>query len=358
MKSLEQILSGRNLTGVIQEVDEGVPDDLLPPALFVPTRSVDGDTGEYDKVSVTRASAKRKAYGSKSEEQSTQGGVNVPFKLIHSVEHIRHKADVLINLRSEGNEAKQRKGMQTVARKTRNFQQRFTNLRLSAVYSAFSKGKIFFDSDGNILAATEGGGLDIDFSIPANNQNQANGIIDASWATAGTKILSHIKSLKKACRKLTGKRLKHAIYGSNILDYLLSNTQVKELINRSPNLREQAGNGEMPQGLFNLTWWDGTEAFSDIEGTLTDWFGADSLILFPEVDDSWYELVEGSYLVPNSIELASDSVSALDNLTETVGMFSYAKVEDDPPSIKHVAGDTFMPVIRNPNCVYILDVTF
>jgi len=64
--------------------------------------------------------------------------------------------------------------------------------------------------------------------------------------------------------------------------------------------------------------------------------------------------------VPTNFELANNATSAVDvahSLREQAGMFSYAEMLTDPPSIKMVAGDTFLPVIKVPKAVFIADVT-
>jgi hypothetical protein len=39
-------------------------------------------------------------------------------------------------------------------------------------------------------------------------------------------------------------------------------------------------------------------------------------------------------------------------------MFSYAQVTSDPVTVKHVAGDTFLPVLKVPKAIFIATVKF
>ncbi len=354
-KTLQQIIGGENLGNVIREVAGGVPDDVFPPGLMTVTRTVDGHVGEYGKVSNTRKSAKRRPYGSKSQEAPQKGLTQTAFQCIHTIENHRHSAATLINLKGENGAGKQRLGEQTVARQTGEFMRRFRNLRVGALASALAKGAIFFDGNGDQQASTSV--VDIDFGIPANNKDQLNGIIGTVWSNAAAKISTDVIQLKKEARKLTGQKLVHALYGENLLDYFLTNTQTKELINRDQGRRDAVARGEIPNGFLGFTWWPFHEAFAEIGGTNTEWVGDDDVVFIPEVSPDWWEFVEGTYPVPTTTGIeGGDMNAALASIKIEQGMFSYGKVDDDPVSVKQVAGDTFMPLITNPNAVYIATV--
>jgi hypothetical protein len=239
------------------------------------------------------------------------------------------------------------------------------NLRVAAVLAALIQGVIYFDADGNLLASATGAKLTVDMQIPAGHKTQLNvfgtgNIISASWATAATDIIVQIKNLKKAARKETGYPLAHAFYGENVLDYFLTNTKLKELINRNASYQTAFSKGEIADGFLGLKWWPIEQAFfKDQDGSYQDLAAATQIVFTPEPDNSWWELMEGSYVIPTSLgNLASDMNSALSNLTEVTGMFSYAKVLDDPATIKQLAGDTFLPVVKVPKAVYNATVAF
>lgn len=362
-KTLQSILGGRNLTGVIQGIRPGLPEGVFPPGLTTPTpRTVEGDYGTYRKVSGTRKTARTAMYGSKAKQRTLTGVSEVPVKLIHSVESIDIKMTTLMALESNEGE-KQRLGEQEVAREVAECRQLQDNLRKAAVFSAFGLGAIYADTEGNLLPSSSGAVTSIDYGIPAGNKNQldvfgAGAIIGASWATAGTDILGDIQALHDAAIKLTGYPLAHAIYGQNILGYLTANTAVKELINRDDAMRRGAIAGRVPNGLFELNWWPGYRAFyEDDNGTNQSFVGADNIIFLPEPDPTWWEWLNGTYPVPNSISLGSDLSAILGNFTVTPGMFAYASVQLNPPGAEMVYGDTFLPVIKVPNAVFVADVT-
>lgn len=362
--TLQQILGAKNLTGIINGIIGGVPEDLIPAGFMSSRRQVEGDYCTYNKVEATRKTARLVQYGSKAVKRQLQGVSEVPVKLAHFFESFDVKPTDMMNLLAEGNETRQRMGAATLARQVAEFGRLFRNNRLVAFYSMLARGKISYDSDGNFKTSDQAGsgGVDIDFSVPANNQNQWNGIIGASWATAGTSIITQVKAVKKQARKLTGYPLKHAFYGANIPDYLLTNTQLKELINRNARLQEAftlAEAGEIPDGFLGFMWHPVDQAFWDDGGTNTDIFGDDALILTPEPSADWFEWIEGSYPVPTDIgSVSSDAVSALlSSIAEVYGAFSYATVTHNPVCVEGFAGDTVLPTLKVPGAIFIGDVT-
>ena len=67
--------------------------------------------------------------------------------------------------------------------------------------------------------------------------------------------------------------------------------------------------------------------------------------------------VEGTYPVPAAFNITKDMMGQLASLKQIAGPFSYATLQDDPVSVKHLAGDTFLPVIKVPGSVFIINTT-
>src|SRR2546423_15567343 len=98
-QTLDQILGGTNLTGVIQQTSTGIP-DVFPASFYASRRPVDGDTAEYTRVDGTRQTARIAAYGSPSQQPGLKGAAKVPVKLIPTVESGPHKPHGPTNLPS------------------------------------------------------------------------------------------------------------------------------------------------------------------------------------------------------------------------------------------------------------------
>jgi len=357
MATLEQVLGYDNLTQLAVSIRGGLPKPL-PASLYSVTKRVSGNLAKYRKVSGTREVARMVQYGSPSKAAQQKGVTEETVRLLHSSEHVWHDPYTLIALQQLDNAAQQKLGQQEIARQTREFATRFTNLRTTAIASAFALGAIYFDSDGNLLPSSSGATYTVDMGIPAANKNQIGGIIGASWATSTTDIAGDIQAIKRKALQTTGYPLRYAIYGLNVLNYLLGNDTIKELIPRSAAYNESALAGAIKNGFMGLDWIDGSNAFFvDSSGSVQQLVGDDTVIFLPEPSPDWYELIEGSVPIPSSINVSSDATTALRNITEVYGMFSYATVKDDPTGIKQVAGDTFLPVIKVPSAVFIADVT-
>lgn len=359
-KNIRQILGSKNLTGVIQGIKGGVPADILPPAFLRRTRTIEGNTCTYRKVEGTRQTARMVQYGSASVRRSQKGVSELPVTLIHSFENQIHDPNVLLNLTQIGSESKQRLGRDEIARQTRSFRVLFDNLRVSSVYSALSEGVIYFDGDGNLLPSSSGAVVTVDFDVPAANKNQLGGIIDAKWNVAGTAIHKQIAALKKQALKQTGYPIKRAFHGANTLDYLLGNTKLKELLNRNAGFQQTVAGGEIPDGFLGLNWTPVDTAFyEDADGTNQDFFGADKVVFTPDPSPEWWEVIEGSYVIPSNLgNLGSDAVASMSNIRAVNGMFSYAKVGDDPVSITQYAGDTFIPIPKVPGAIFQAEVVW
>lgn len=361
-KSLKQILGGRNITAATQGVKGGLPINL-PAEFFTTTENIEGDIAEWFKINGSRRTARLVLYGGASKAADLQGVSSQTAKMIHTFEHQDHRPSALKNLLSPAG-GKQQQGRDSIGRQIGEFRRRFVNLRTAAVMQMLALGKIYFDGDGNLLPSSSGAVFTVDFQIPAGNKNQldvfgAGAIIGASWGTAGTDILGDLRALKKAAKKKTGYPLMYAFYGENIPGYINSNTVIKEYLSRSPRMQEAVYTGDIPDGLGGLTWIPVDDSFyEDQDGSIQDLVGGDTVIFTPAVDPSWYGLMQGSYDVPAEASVVGESaLDALDVLEEVFGMFGYAEITTDPPTIRQYGGDTFLPCLKVPEAVFIADVT-
>jgi hypothetical protein len=249
----------------------------------------------------------------------------------------------------------------------------FVNLRVAAVFSLLANGQIYFDGNGELLPTATGAVYTVDMQIPSGNKNQLNvlgkgNILTASWATTSTSILTQIKALKRAARKLTGYPLKNAFYGANVLPYIVNNTELSSYMKRNIAFQEALKNDELPAGFLGLDWHPVDEAFFSTNatntgatldgGTPTELFGPDLVTFTPDVNPEWYELVEGTYPVPTSVDEGQTADELIAEVMTVAGMFAYAYVTKDPVTVKEVAGDTVLPLIKVPSAVFLATVKF
>lgn len=361
-KSIQQILHHKNFIGVIQSVKGGIPSDIIPSKMLNPTKKIRGNKGSYKKVTSTREVAQLVHYGAASKNVKLSGVQEVPIVLLHSFEHFYHEPDTVMLLTSL-NEQDQLMGAEEVGRVTADFGLRYANLRLAAVYSALFKGMIFIGNEGNLLASSSGTAITVDFGIPAGNKSQLNwdgkgDIISAKWSSVDTDIPKQITNIQIAAAIQSGYKIKNAFYGKNVPSYVAKNTAMQEFLKFHPSSNETIRNGGIPNGFQNLDWYPASSAFfTDITGTTQFFVGDDDIIFTPDINDAgWWGMIEGSYPVPTDLNIKSNAAEALNSLQNVNGMFSYAKVSDDPVTIQQFNGDTFLPTINVPKSIYIATV--
>src|ERR1039457_2426563 len=78
--TLQDILGGPNLCGVIRGTATGIP-SVFPEAFYQVDKTVDRDTGQYTRVYGTRTVARIAAYGAPSQQRTLKGVESVPVKL-------------------------------------------------------------------------------------------------------------------------------------------------------------------------------------------------------------------------------------------------------------------------------------
>ncbi len=357
--TLPEVLQAPNLLGYVESVKAGLPSQHLPPALLggATVRRTEGNTFSYHRYSGSRKVTNTAAYGSASRGRTIGSLGELPGKTMYTSNNVELKYADYMNLMNPEGGQRQRLGESEVARAVRETVTDRMNFRIAATTSAFALGHIYLGSEGELLPSSSNAVQDIDYAIPANNQNQLNGIIGTTWATSTVDVLGDLQAIHAAAVQTSGYPLKHAIYGANILGYLMTNTNIRDLIVRNP----VANNAAINTMVFNvggLTWWPGYFGFfEDSTGTNRTQISGDTVIFIPEPDRSWYEVVEGTTPVATDGGLTNASAESMTSMTDTQqGMWQYAVRQTDPVGAKIVHGDNMLPVIKVPSAVFIADV--
>jgi hypothetical protein len=356
-KSISQILSYTTLTGSIQATTSGIPNPF-PPAFFKSTKKVTGNRGRYTRFTGERRTARSTKYGAPARNRGLRDVGEVDVKLLHTFESQTMDPLVMKQLRSKDSYELD-KGLNEVSRQVTEFKRLFDNLRVAAVAQVLRNGILYFDGDGNLLPSSSGAVDSHSFQMSANNQNQLNSIITASWALNTTDIPLQLRNLKKRSRRLTGYPLKYAFYGESIPSYLTANDYVLDYLARNPTMQAKwLDSAEIPDGLFGFTWVPAYEAFyEDADGTNQDLWNGDSVVFTPEVSDDWWEFLEGSFEVPTTVNVMTDAEAAMRSLATQHGMFGYGVVTHNPPTVCGYYGDTFIPALKVPDAIFQADVT-
>jgi hypothetical protein len=365
--TLQDILGGPNLCGVIRGTATGVP-NVFPDGYYQVDKTVDRDSGEYHRVSGTRTVARIAAYGAPSQQRNLRGVEAVPVKLIHTVESFLIPTADYLNLLQFDDTAKQKRGIEEVTRQVREFRKNFDNLRVAALTQLLFQGAIYWDGNGNLLPNSTGAKTIADFGVPAANKGQldplasGSNVIDVTWDNAASDIDAQLIRLRQIATRLTGYPIKYAFYGRNVPSYLTANTKLQNYFVRNPGDNTQyLSTADVPSPLLGLTWRPAYESFfEDSTGALQSLVGDDQVVFTPEPSTDWLGWLEGTYPVPTSVGTVSvDAADALrGSVTTAAGMFAYGVVNTDPVTVKMVAGDTFLPVLKVPKAIFIATVKF
>jgi hypothetical protein len=355
-KSLSQILGYVTLTGTIQATTRGIPNPF-PESFMTKTQDVVGNKGKYTRFTGQRKVARLNKYGGPAHKRNLMPVGEVDIKLLHSFENISLDPLLMKALRSYDS-YEQDRGIREVGRQIAELGQLYQNLRIATTAQVLGNGSLYWDGDGNLLPSSSGAIETHSFQVNANNQNQLNGIITASWALPATDIPLQLRNLKKRAAQLTGYPLKYAFYGENIPTYLTQNDYVLDYLSRNPSVNPEFLQSAEMGDLFGLTWVPVyTAFFEDQSDTNQAIWGADKVVFTPEVSADWWEVIEGSYEVPKTIDIIANADSAMGSMDTVYGMFSYAKAEHNPPTMGVYMGDTQIPVLKVPDAIFQADVT-
>lgn len=364
--NLQSVLGGRQLSRAINLVKSGVPSDHLPAALLTPTEGIEGVNHTMRQYTGTRKTLRRAEYGAASRRHTPKGVKEQPVVLNHFSENISIKAATLINLESDNGD-RQRLGEQEVARQVAEARTVIDNTRVSSVAFSLALGKIHYNSDGELLSSSSGAQYTVDYGIPAGNLNQVamNGgstIFAQSWTGANAKIHQHMIELHKRYPQYTGYKIGAALYGSNILNYLVRNDDVRAYTKNSPQFQSSFYSGMViPDGFLGVEkWYPAYQSHYEKEdGTIAEIFDPDSITFIPTPSTEWYGMVEGTTPVPGSFGTSKpDLSSVLADVSTQRGRWSYAYGTVDPVGATMVFGDTSLPEILVPNAVVIAKVGY
>lgn len=364
-KSLTQLLGYTTLLGLMTNPAGGVPQDILPGGFMSLTQPVDGNAAQWNIIANTRQTARLNNYGAPPKTQDKKKIDQKAGVLIHTYESITHDLTTLQRLMSFDSPQIQQMGYQEVEYQTAEFRRLINNLRVSAIYSALTYGAIYFDGSGNLLPSSSGAIVTVDLGISANHKDQLNGLVGTKWDTATADIIGDIGRIRAQSRKDSGEPIRYAFYGSAIPGFLMGNTAVQKLLPGNSQLATALMSGDIPDGFGTpastgekIKWIPLYEAFfNDSAGTDQTWLPTDFVIFTPEPNPSWYRMLEGSYAVPNTLNMGTDAEDVIKNFSRVNGMFNYAQVQTKPPGIEHMAGDTFLPTFTR-DVIYQLNSSF
>lgn len=356
--SLESLFAYVPLTEMVQRVKGGLP-RVLPAAFYTQTRDIPGDRFRRATFRGTRNVARVSRYGSPPRKTQRVSRGMQEFVMLHSIEEVQAGPELMGLVRKWADYENQVLAKDLLQQDAIEFARRFDNLETASIQAALAYGKLWFDSDGNLQTSSSGADLELDYGIPSGNTGTVGGIIAASWATTSTNIVNHVKNLKTKAVQETGYPLRHVFYGKNVAGYLAANDSFKEYLARHQQFREAfVSGGEIMSGVLDLEWHPVQDAFFvDENDAVQEIFPADQATFYPELSRATYELLRGGYPVPKSFAVGNTLEDVATQVDYVYGPFSYAYAMPGTLQIEMVKGTTFLPDLKVPEAVYLVDTT-
>ncbi len=360
----EDILGGPSLTGIFTGVESGLP-NLLPSGFSAGNGAritpVEADTGYHYEMQGERRSVVQGTYGGKPKGRAGKEMSLKPVKLVHTHEERQFSATKLLKLQS-GDTAARAMGEGMLRREIEDCKRLVDNHRISQVYSLLSKGKIWYDRDGNMLSSATDAVIEIDPGIPTGNTGGLNwdgsGALLVDWSVASNSIITQLANVQTAALRNSGHMIKGCIYGANVRTNVLKNNEVQAYLARTPGFQADLSRGIIPAGFAGIDeWTDGSGWFSEQEdGTQISWVDPDATIFYAE-PAAFFEIQEGHTPISTTYSAGADAAAVASSWTNQQGIFMYAYDAKAPIGANLVYGDTSLPVIGAPKALWIGDTT-
>lgn len=315
--------------------------------------------GQYDVFNRTRDLATASVPGTSNTNIKPQAVGTVKFTIPRSAERMPLDHEKLVNRRAIGGAVNvvDSMGQNYIDRQKQYMMMRVANM-IEFQTAAMLRGSYTFDQEGDELRqGFTGGGTTIDYLIPANNKNQLNGIIGASWATNTTDIPGDIMAINQASNDLTGMGIEHAVLNSTTWQYVINNLKVQAqagTANTPFQSYTKTGPGAYAATLRstpNLMWhiidyslniWNGS-AFAD-----TRLIADDQVSFFPEPDSSWVQYMNGG-------EVVTEGPRGVSGFRH--GYYGYGYESWDPSGWNLCQVHNGFPIAYIPGAIFTADVT-
>lgn len=364
-KTLQQLLGVNTMLKYVETPFGGVDSSPLPTALFTTRQPVQGKTARWMQSGNTRNVAPANIAGAPAKNVGFQARTEREATCIRAFNEQTHKADTWDNLVSDQTGI-QDLGASEIDFQSREFNRLHDNLRISGVCSSLFLNHIYLDANGDLLPSSSTSVIDVDMRVPATNAGDLSSLSalpsTASWATDSTDILGQLEGIRKLAHQYSGRPIRYVLYGTNIMDYLATNTAIAAILQSNTPLAQAFSENRIPTGFGmnggsssgngpKVDWISAaTLGYTDAAGTFRYWCGADQVLFLPEIDMGWWSMLEGTFPVPTTLTLPENPSPSL--FRQVRGRFSYCTIGTNPPGVTQFMGDTFLPVLTNPNAIF------
>lgn len=264
------------------------------------------------------------------------------------------------------------RGQQYIQRQVEFMTQRFRNQR-EWMLSRMLRGGFNMDrttGDFYKLKNYNAGATDeikVDYQIPADNKTRmqlgTGSNILTDWSLPTADIVGQLYKVNAGYSRIHGRPLRHIWVNSNTFTNIQNNDALQELGGQSVTVFESLTSRSMKSAegipdagfdvkfralpLFTFHVYDGVlSADGDTDGTSTTdmekLIPDDYAIMLPEVDNTWFGLIDGSEVIAENVMAAG---------REAQGFATWSTRVIDPPGFELKFLDNYLPVLYVPSCV-------
>lgn len=318
--------------------------------------------GSYDVFDDTREVPTATTPGSHAINIARQPVGNVGYTIPRSAEKISLPLEELNQLRALGGpvDSVDSLGERYIADQERIVKQRYTNLREFQIAAMLRGAYTYTQTADYFTHAFSGGGITINYQVPAGNKTQLNmigggDIIGTSWDNAAAPIVRDVLEINAAFNQLCGLGLTDIFCTSVVWGYVINNTEVRNLAG-SANEPVQSFTRDMDKQEFTAIlkacpWvtWHITDNGLNLTGTFTKLI-ADTAAVF---------LTKPNQMIAQYWECCEPVVDPVTNRqSNQFGEYYYHKLIDDPVSYEFHARFNGLPIVKIPNAIAYGTVKF
>jgi hypothetical protein len=338
------IFSWKDMTGVVQRF-------VFPQFWFVnniPTEDVEGTLVQWDiekqviAVDTTFTTDAGTAHPARQNDIGKQS-YEMPVSFVYTV---INSGDVT-KLRRLGAEQRDAGAEQTIMRHLTSLRRRYTDFLTEWMIS-----RAFTGTMSVTIGDASGTAQTIDFGLPSSHITTAA----ASWSTAGTNILSDIRTQKVLIAQDYGAEAAVAVHNATVSVQTMRNTDLGNLVQGSVYASQIAEAGRLTN-FFGLRWVEINHRFSvsgQTEGFMTPFVADERVIFIPEPDSNWMALQVGTVSFP---DVGSSLVMGAPRFNEARGPVIWSEMSSSPTGLKMYLKHGRGVAVRNPTAWTYFDTT-
>lgn len=171
--------------------------------------------------------------------------------------------------------------------------------------------------------------------------------VSTSWATATTDIAADLDIMKNWFNTELGTSDITAYTGKNIQGYLRKNTSFQH--GAGSIIRDQINAKGRVEVFYDIKWMDYWTKYINLSGTVVPYIPDNVIVFIANVPGSFESLAgpaeaAGLAAIEKGFQLTAEGNGAV----------SYMDLIKDPPAIKAMVEDNYLPLIRQTKAVYVL----